>query len=108
MRLRQRDLVDIYLKRKIPATDGEGTEYSTYDPVPIKIKAKIQPAGGKAMAEMYGERLKYMRTMRYDGQLNLNEGDGLCIYVSPDNSPDYKITAINPWDIKVFDLEKVI
>ena len=109
MRQNKRWLKTVYLKRYITIKDNEGAIYTDYDSTPIEIKANIQPAGGRVMAEIYGERLAYMFTMYYDGQLELKEKDGVCVYVGPNCKPDYKIVAIRNWNNhKVIDLEKVM
>lgn len=107
MRLRQRDLKTYYLRSRIVQTDAEGVKYPDYA-TGVEIKAKIQPAGGKVMAEMYGERLKYIKTMYYDGPLELKENDGICVYVGQNDKPDYKVVGIAPWDHKTITLEKVM
>lgn len=65
-----------------------------YD-VAIPIEAAIWAAGGKIQAEMYGERLAYMKNMHYEGTETMQEGDGICVAVGPEELPDYKIVAIN-------------
>lgn len=108
MRQNRRWLKDVYLKKYLTIKDNEGTITTDYDNTSTKLEANIQPAGGKVMAEMYGERLKYMLTMYYDGSIELKEKDGVCVYVSHESKPDYKIVAIRPWNNhKVIDLEKV-
>lgn len=107
MRLRQRDLKTYYLRGRITKTDSEGVKYPDYDTA-VEIKAKVQSAGGKVMAEMYGERLNYIKTMYYDGSLELKENDGICVYVGPAEDPDYKVVGIALWDHKAITLEKVM
>ncbi len=109
MRHNKRWLKTIYLKKYLTVKDAEGTTTIGYDATQVEFKANIQPASGKVMAEIYGERLAYMLTMYYDGSLDLKEKDGICVYVSSDKKPDYKIVAIRPWNNhKVIDLEKVM
>lgn len=109
MHQNRRWLKDLYLKKAIPKEDDEGTIYTDYDDTPVDFKANVQPAGGKVMAEMYGERLAYMLTMYYSGSLDIKEKDGICVYAGPSEKPDYKIVAIRPWNNhKVIDLEKVM
>ena len=109
MRQNRRWLKTAFLKKYLVIKDAEGTTTTGYDTTPAEFKPNIQPAGGKVMAEMYGERLKYMLTMYYDGSIELKEKDGVCVYVPPERKPDYKIVAIRPWNNhKVIDLEKVM
>lgn len=96
-----------YLKRKILIEDSEGGKYSSYSDEATEIKANIYPANGKLQSEIYGERLNYMLNMLYDGSEHLNEGDGICVYVSKDNNPDYKIISIKLYSHMMIELEKI-
>ena len=107
MRLRQRNLKTYCLKKYIPGQDDDGASYENYETNGTEIQASIQPAGGKTMSEMYGQRLAYMLTMRCEGDANIQEKDGICVYVPFSEKPDYNVVAIHPWDMKVYDLEKV-
>lgn len=96
-----------YLKRKVILEDDEGGKYPGYDENEIEIKANIYPATGKLQVEIYGERLKYINNMLYDGPVLMVEGDGVCVYVSKDSKPDYKIVGIKPYGHLVIELEKI-
>lgn len=61
----------------------------------VSIEAAIWAAGGKVQAEMYGERLTYIKNMHYEGTEPMKEGDGICVDVDPEAVPDYKIISIN-------------
>ena len=95
-----------YLKRKIVIKDNEGGKYPGYSE-PIEIQANIYPAGGKLQAEIYGERLNYILNMLYDGLKALNEGDGICVYVSKESEPDYKVISIKRYSHLFIELEKI-
>lgn len=95
-----------WLKKKITTEDNEGNIYADYSE-PIEIKANIYPASGKLQAEIYGERLNYIFNMLYDGPENLNEGDGICVFVDKDSKPDYKIISIKPYSHQLIELEKI-
>lgn len=96
-----------YLKRKKKVEDDEGGKYDSYSDEPIDIKARIWPASGKIQAEIYGERLKYINNMLYDGDIELIEGDGICVYVSKESKPDYRIISIKPFSHLTIELEKI-
>lgn len=96
-----------YLKKKTIIEDNEGGKYPGYSE-PIEIKANISPASGKLQAEIYGERLNYILNMLYDGPLEFVEGDSICVYVSKDSHPDYKIISIKRYSHMVIELEKII
>jgi hypothetical protein len=95
-----------YLKRKTVIEDDEGGKYPGYSES-IEIQANIYPASGKLQAEIYGEKLNYILNMLYDGQENLNEGDGMCVYVPKDNEPDYKVISIKRYSHLAIELEKI-
>lgn len=107
-RLLKIKLKTCYLKSKTVVEDNEGGKYSEYSTVATDIKANIYPASGKLQAEIYGERLNYILNMIYDGPVILTEGDGICVYVSKDSKPDYKVLSIKPYSHKVIELEKII
>jgi hypothetical protein len=96
-RLRQRDLKPYTVKRPVPLKDEDGTTYTDWAPQGHIVKANIKPAGGKLMAEMYGERLAYMLTAYVESGTDLKESDGVCVYVPPEANPDYKVIAAPPW-----------
>ena len=49
-----------------------------------------------------------MLNMLYDGPQELREGDGMCVYVSKDSNPDYKVISIKHYSHKVIELEKIL
>lgn len=95
-----------YLKRKTVIEDNEGGKYPGYSE-PIEIQANIYPASGKLQAEIYGERLNYILNMLYDGLETLKEGDGMCVYVSKESEPDYKVISIKRYSHLFIELEKI-
>ncbi|MEG0450949.1 MAG: hypothetical protein RR595_13920 [Lysinibacillus sp.] len=108
MRLRQRDLKPYVVKRRTVITEPDGTTYEEMDPIGHEIQANIQPAGGKLMLELYGERLAYMLVGYAELDTDIQESDRVCVYVAPDVPPDYKVVAIRrPNTHRVIDLEKV-
>ena len=95
-----------YLKKKTVIEDNEGGKYPGYSET-IEIQANIYPASGKLQAEIYGERLNYILNMLYDGPQIINEGDGICVYVSKESEPDYKIISIKQYSHLFIELEKI-
>ena len=93
-------------KRQVVKNSEGGTDVSYQ--AAIEILATIWPAGGRVQAEMYGEKLKYMKNMEYSGSETMQEGDGICVFVGPTDDPDYKIVSIQPeHDPKVMMLERM-
>lgn len=105
MRLRERDKRSVVFKNRIPLKEPDGTTYEDWDPKGVTLRGNVQPAGGRLMAEMYGERLAYMLTMYVEPTVFIPEASFACIYKS---EPDYKVVAVRPWGgHTVVDLEKV-
>lgn len=80
MRLRECDLVTVYLKRWQEIEDDEGNSREGYDPVATPIKMNVQSAGGYLNATIYGQRLPYIKDCKYQGEVELHEKDGICLY----------------------------
>ena len=96
------------LRRRKTGTDREGGSIVEYEDA-VEIKATIWPASGRVQAELYGERLTYIKNMEYGGAEAMQEGDGICVFVGPEAGPDYKIISIKPeYSPKVMELERII
>ncbi|MER2110050.1 MAG: hypothetical protein ABS889_03850 [Desemzia incerta] len=80
MRLRARDLVTVYLKRFKVIEDDEGNSREGFEPIAIPIKMNVQSASGILNATIYGQRLAYIKDCKYQGKIELNEKDGICLY----------------------------
>lgn len=94
MRMRRRLVKTYALRRRIKSKDAEGGSVITWSE-PVTIRATTWQASGRVLAEMYGERLAYMRNMEYEGTEEIKENDGLCIFVAPDSKPDYRVVSVN-------------
>lgn len=100
MRLVRRSLSTVYLKRRTVTYDEEGEEMTTYADEPIEFKMLVQSAGGRVDAQIYGARLPYIKSCKYQGELLKpvqNELDGVCVYVDKTDEPDYRIIDIQPY-----------
>ena len=104
MRLRKRDLKPYKYYRCETVKEADGTTYTDWVEQGI-LEANIQPAGGKLMAEMYGERLAYMLVGYAPANESINESDAVCVFTN--DKPDYRIVAVRGWSHIVFDLEKI-
>ena len=112
--MRRTRVEDYYFCKCMVLKTAEGGTYDGYDE-PIPFKGEVWPAGGKVQAELYGERINYIRNVKIEGdytmqlgddgqlhyvfseELDICERDGLCLYAdSEDPVPDYKIIAIRP------------
>jgi hypothetical protein len=124
MRLRRNRIKTFYHRTRISGKDKEGSTYTEYaDAFPFS--GEIWSGGGKVQAEVYGEKLSYLRNVRIDGRyvittdregithyvypngLDLVESDGLCLYTDPEETPDYKINAIKPYKQLVLEAMKL-
>lgn len=107
MRLRQRDLKPYTVKTRVVEKEPDGTTSEGWNPSGSLIHANIRPAGGKVMADMYGERLAYMLSAYAEPDTVIQESDGVCVFVAADNLPDYKVVAVRRWSHTVIDLEAI-
>lgn len=97
MRLRERDLQVVYLKKRKVELDDEATEIISYPEEPIELRMNVQSASGTVNAQIYGSKLETMKSCKYQGdKINeaQNELDGICVYVGKEKEPDFKIVSI--------------
>lgn len=123
MRLKRNKLKQYYHRKAIPKRDKEGTSYTEYD-ASSSFLAEIWPAGGKVQAELYGNRLQYIYNCLIGGAytvkqessrpvyvlengVELKENDGICLFVSGDFKPDYRIISIRPYPHLYMEVEKL-
>lgn len=105
--MRRSLMKNYHLRRRKTGKDSEGGSIVRYEEA-VEIKATIWPAGGKVQAEMYGERLSYIKNMEYGGPEEMTEGDGICVFTGPEDPPDYKIISIKrEYSPKVMELERM-
>lgn len=122
MRLKRNRLKQYHIRPAEAKKDNEGNSYIEYGEAK-SVTAEIWPAGGKLQAEMYGQKLSYIRNCRIDGAYTIEtdnrgrisylvesqvfrEGDGFCVYVPGESNPDYKIIVIRPYRHLYMELEK--
>lgn len=60
--------------------------------------AAHQPDTSLLTATQFGDKAKRMRLMLYDGTQELAEGMGVCIFVPPEASCDYRILSTELWE----------
>lgn len=113
MRLKRSRLKEYAHRARLTRKDSEGSTYTEYASA-VTFTGEIWPAGGKIQAQVYGEKLPYIRNVRVDGRYEIltdaagrlsyqvedgpviREGDGLCLYVDPASGPDYRVISIRP------------
>ena len=97
MKLRERDMQTVYLKKREVILDEEATEIITYPFEPIELRMNVQAASGTVNAQIYGSKLETMKACKYQGDKineSQNELDGICVYVGKDEEPDFTIKSI--------------
>lgn len=104
MRLRKCQLKEYNLRPQIPVRNAEGGLTPGYGNA-VEFEADIWAANGKVQAEMYGDRLKYIKNMLYTGDTVINENDGICVEVAGNSTPDYKVISTNKKPL--YELEKI-
>lgn len=103
MRLRERDLVTVYLKRTEFDQDDEGNDIIKYLD-PIQVRMNIQSASGTVNAQIYGSKLSSMKSCKYQGdelKEARDENSGVCVYVGKYEQPDYKVVSIQPFSTHI-------
>ena len=68
MRLKRSRLKTYSTTKRIASKDSEGNTYDSWSDAVAMLSAEIWPASGKVQAEMYGERLPYIRNVRINGK----------------------------------------
>ncbi|CUP25063.1 Uncharacterised protein [[Eubacterium] contortum] len=114
MRLKRSRVRTYFHKIRTVKKDKEGSTYEEYGNA-TSFQGEVWPASGKVQAAMYGDKLSYIRNIKiagtyetvtdsngkvhyvYPGGLDITESDGLCLYVTENNDPDYKIISIKPY-----------
>lgn len=124
MRLKRNRLQTYYHKAAILKKDNEGNTFIEYGR-PVSFKAEMWAAGGKLQSELYGLRLPNIRNLRLegaykeisgkngklsyevDGGPEITVNDGICINVSGEEGPDYKVVAIYPYHFLTLEVERL-
>lgn len=122
MRLKKNRLQICHHRAVQNKKDGEGNSYVEYGS-PHSFDAEVWLAGGKIQAEIYGQRLPYIRNCKIDGKYHevcddgrvgycledmiIREGDGICLNVPRSHAPDYRVIAIRPYRHLTIEVEKI-
>ena len=124
MRLRRSRIKTFYHKKRTVKKDKEGSTSEEYGAASSVI-GEFWPASGKVQAEQYGQRLNYICNVRLQDSYTVNadekgrlhyvledgtdieELDGICLYVAPNQRPDYRIISIKPYRFLTMEVEKI-
>lgn len=125
MRLKQNRLKEFQHRAVVPVKDAEGSSSVEYAQA-VPFLAEEWPGGGKLQAQMYGIRLPSIRNLRIQGSYaetnRISDGalafqvkdgplikvnDGVCLFVSAESEPDYRVVAIYPYRFLTLEVEKI-
>lgn len=124
MRLKRSRVKQYYHKQRFTKKDNESGTYEEYGAA-FGFRGEVWPGSGKVQAQMYGEKLSYIRNVKIEGRytvstdskgrthyvypdgLDITESDGLCLYASKESDPDYKIISIKPYNPLRLEAEKI-
>lgn len=124
MRLRRNRVETFYHRKRIVEKDSEGSTGERYGTA-SSFEGENWPASGKVQAQQYGQRLDYIRNLRISGKYemkpdekgrlhyilengtDIQESDGICLFVGSDGEPDYKIISIKPYRMLTLEVEKL-
>ena len=123
MRMKRSRIRQYHFRKRSVKKDNEGSTYDDYGAA-LPFEGEVWPASGKVQAQMYGQRLPYIRNCKmvgdytvgvdergqvfFDfGSYKVSELDGICVDVPGDAAPDYKIISIRPYRPLYMELEKL-
>ena len=105
MRTRRSLQRTVGLRRRTTSRTSEGSYIESWSEAQ-ELTATVWQASGRVQAEMYGERLTYIKMMEYEGSEPISVNDGICVDVAGDAEPDYIVIAANEdYSPKVYTLE---
>lgn len=123
MRIKRNCLRTYYLRKRKIVKDQECVLTESFASA-HPVKMRVWPAGGRVQAEQYGERLSYIYNCQIDGKYTIKETsdgiayqfegcelcekDGICLFVSAESSPDYRIISIKPYEPLYMEVEKIV
>lgn len=99
MRLRERDKRDVY----VSAWTGMHEDVYTWGNS-VAIRAAVYPLGQEIHSSVYGDGVKDMRLLLYDGKEELGVGMGVSL---DGGTPAYRIVSIEDWSHTRAVLERI-
>jgi hypothetical protein len=112
MKLRHK--TECFLKNKIVQKGEDGEKYAAYSTEAVSIRATVYSGSGMVTESQAGNVQQYQKKLLYDEPFEVtNEdgvetywfkgrsyrmaaGDGICIYSTAEQKPDYRIIGIYP------------
>lgn len=118
MRRRRTRLTTLRISSRMVTKDDEGVTVEAYSE-PFNVVAEVWPAGGSVQAEVYGERLAYVRNCRI-AEKYTTEKDGTLVYYRTAGGrfrekdravtaegETFDIVSVKPYRDLVLELERV-
>lgn len=125
--MRLKNLKTYYLKSCTVARNSEGGRFATFSSEPVPVQANIYDSkDGERVPKVGGVSNRKEKTMLLDMKYDLiysadqkveifrfcdgntmRTGDGVCVYASADQDPDYRIVSIREAGHLVCRLEKM-
>lgn len=94
------------LKEKVVNKSRMGSIAEKFAENGREVLIDVQPVTSTIMLEKYGIKANEMK-VGYTEDMDIKEGDGLCIEVDGECEPDYRITGVMKWSRhSVIELEK--
>lgn len=118
--MRRMRLQSFGLYNRTVGKDSEGGTYDVYGEE-ITVVGEVWPAGGRVQAQMYGEKLPYMRNVKIRGEYTVSDDSGRAVYqfdgfavseldglrLEAESGPDYRIVSITPHRPLRLEAEKI-
>lgn len=122
--LKRSRLSTYYVKNRVTEKNSEGVTTDVYGEA-FPVEGEIWPATSKRQVAMYGDRINDISNMRITGKYTLvmSEkrilnvvredgsvialGDGVCVYASADQDPDYRVLSITPYEPIKMEIERI-
>lgn len=116
---------DCYLKKKVVVKGKDGEKYAEFSSEALRIRATIYSGRGQMQEGQTGNVQQWEKKMLCDEPYTVTVengvetywfkdkgysmavGDGICIYAAPEQQPDYRIIAIQPFSHLRIILEKL-
>ena len=123
MRMKRSRIRALHFKTKNVTKDKEGVPNISYG-APFEFVGEIWSASNKLQVETYGDRVNSIMNCKikghyiikqeegvtcyeFENRKIIKEGDGLCVNVKKEESPDYRIISIKPYKPLTLEVEKL-
>ena len=121
MRLKQTRLRPFLFRPRIVTKNNEGVPEISFG-TPHSFQGEIWPATSKRQIEQYGDRISGIQNMRIEGEYDIEvigatptaifgaysirPGDGVHVYATEDQEPDYEVLSFTQYNPLKLEVEK--